>query len=188
MPPYPVLLCGGSAAEQRLGETLARYGSVLRMRRGALAQIGAGSPVFLLYEFDRIPKVTVNGGVLLLGSRLHPARIALPPGLVPVFDSGNAAAVRQLAHRQERGVACGCAPQDTLSLASLSDTQAVVSLQRELTTLDGVRVEPQDLTLRLAEPDKHAPPHALFELMALSAVLLLCGRLNGENSAILRGW
>lgn len=187
MGPYPVLLCGGNPAEQRLAAELARYGAVMRLQRGTLTQLGTGATAFLLYEFDRVPEAALHSGVLLLGSQLPAGRAALPPRLVPVFDSGNAAAVQLLAHRQRAGVACGCAPQDTLSLASLSDTQAVVSLQRELTTLDGARVEPRDLTIRLAEPGKNDAPRELFELMALSAVLLLCGRFSDENSANLRG-
>ena len=184
MAPYPILLCGGSPAERRLAPALAQYGTVLRLCRSGLTQLGTGAPVFLLYEFDRVPDASLHG-VLLLGRRLPAARAAIPPQLIPVFDSGNAAAVQLLAHHRRAGIACGCAAQDTLSLASLSDTQAVVSLQRELTTLDGARVEPRDLTIRFAQPEND-PPRELFELMALSAVLLLCGRFCDENSAILR--
>ena len=99
MGPYPVLLCGGNPAEQRLAAELARYGAVMRLQRGTLTQLGTGAAAFLLYEFDRVPEAALHSGVLLLGSQLPAGRTALPPRLVPVFDSGNAAAVQLLAHR-----------------------------------------------------------------------------------------
>ena len=181
MRPYTVLLCGGSPAEQRLAESLSRYGCVQRLRRGCISQSAGNSPDILLYEFDRIPEAVLPEGILLLGSRLSAERTALPPHLIPVFDSGNQTAARLLMQQQREGVSCGCAPQDTLSLASLSDTQAVVSLQRGLCTLDHQLLEPRDLTLQLSRP------YELFELMALCAVLLLSGRFSDESLYFSRG-
>ena len=104
-------------------------------------------------------------------------RFPLPEQLIPVFDSANTRAVHLLSRASRSGLSFGCAPQDTLSLASLSDSQAVVSLQRTLITLHGHVLEPRDLTVRLRGSCE------LFELMAVCAILLLCERIpDGQIS------
>lgn len=166
MPPYTICLCGCSRTEHRLAEVLSGCAKIERcsVRKAPPRNSSAD---FLLYESAVLPPACTAQGILILGSRLCNKPFLIPEQFIPVFDSANDRAVRLLTRSHRNGISCGCAPQNTLSLASLSDTQAVISLQRSLVTLSGRILEPRDLTVQLRRP------HELFELMAACAVLLL---------------
>ena len=168
-----VLLCGCSPAERRLAYILRTFGSTWYSPG---RQMDANTAL-TVRESVLFPRKCPDEGILVLGSHLQKKPFPLPEQLIPVFDSANTRAVHLLSRASRSGLSFGCAPQDTLSLASLSDSQAVVSLQRTLITLHGHVLEPRDLTVRLRGSCE------LFELMAVCAILLLCERIpDGQIS------
>ncbi len=70
---------------------------------------------------------------------------------------------------------CGTSVKDTLSVASLDYTNAVISLQRGLVTLSGELLEPHDIKVLLQSPI------GVFPLLACCAVLLLAGEPSADG-------
>lgn len=93
--------------------------------------------------------------------------------IVPRGASGGRAPCLLLAGGQEaepgqRAVRCGLGAGDQLSLSSIGRGCAMLSLQGELTTLSGARLEPQEIPLAL-----RGSPEPEAVLAAAGAMLLL---------------
>ena len=68
----------------------------------------------------------------------------------------------------EKSVRCGLSAGDELTLSSIGRDNALLSLQKDITTLSGTLLEPQEIPVELARP---AEPEAV--LAAAGAMLLL---------------
>ena len=97
---------------------------------------------------------------------------SLPPpedGSVAVIEHTDTAALSLLKDSGTPAVICGLSHTDTLSLSSVGEPSCVaVSLQRELTTLNGALCEAMEVSVHLSAPCSE------FGVMAACAVLLLC--------------
>ena len=147
-----VVLCGereDTGIRRVLVRALSRYGGV-QWYDGRRLQASRPAPEFFLYETTHLPKAEQVEGILIFKNLfyLHEKEKA-PVGFVPVLDAQNLAAASALRGTQAIGITCGASPRDTLSMASLRDDSAVVSLQRELRDLSGKIWEPHDRAIRL---------------------------------------
>lgn len=171
-----ILLCGkndDNAVGKLLLDVLANYGGIQFYDGERLIKAGKDNyPEFFLYESEKIPHTKLNGGVLLFKNsfRFEPEQ---PPKIssefIPVFESHNSHAAAALKGTGIVGVTCGTSQKDVLSIASLSDAGATVSLQRNVKILTGEVLEPLDITLQFKKP---VSP---FPLLAVCSVLLLSG-------------
>lgn len=173
-----VILCGCSAAERRIVNSLASYAAVQYFGENSIRRCGEGEKEIVVCSVPQLPRTENLPGVLVLGSELKKRRFPLRSLLFPVFDSGSKTAADLLSLNQGAAISCGTSPRDTLSLASISEQKAVISLQRSLYTLSGDLVEPRDITVRLCRDC------SVFEIMAFCAVILLCG-VSSEQELIL---
>jgi hypothetical protein len=108
-----------------------------------------------------------------------------------IFDGQNKKTIRFLEKLKVCGISCGTSEKDTLSLASISENLAVVSLQRKIVTLDRKVLEPHDFVVKFSlfkiknqytgrlHEDKLSLE--IYPLLALAGVLLLLGydSMNG---------
>ncbi len=120
-------------------------------------------------------------GTILAISDLLEGEPVLPTGAVPgipaVFSGQNQAAARFIGKSGLVPLDCGLSLRDTLTLSSLTEGSAMVSLQRPIVGLDGRMVEPVDLPLTLTrswEP---------FHLLCCAGVLLLAGGTPALDAA-----
>ena len=90
-------------------------------------------------------------------------------GIPAVFSSRCEKAAEQLKGAPVIPVACGTSSKDTLSVASLTEGSACVSLLRSLCTLTGEILEPKDISVALQRE------MGTYSLLAACAVCLLCG-------------
>lgn len=174
-----VLLCGKSddnSIGKVLLDALENYGGVQFYDGSNLIQKRKNSHVdsleFLLYDCEKIPKVNGNEGILLFKNSFHfksEQQSQNFSGFIPVFESHNTHAAAALKGTGIVGVTCGTSAKDILSIASLSDVDATVSLQRSVKILTGEVLEPLDISIRLKMP---VSP---FSLLAICSVLLLSG-------------
>ena len=165
-----IIFCGCGAQERRLCQALTQYGSVQYCGKEELwRQESTYGDCFCTYQFDELPQTKGINGIILLGSRLAEHNGTIAQGLTPVFDSSNRAAAQLLIHAGGAAVSCGTSPKDTFSLASINEERAVVSLQRNIFSLTGARIEPRDIPVILTGK------RGVFEIMAFCAILLLCG-------------
>jgi|GEM_PF-1935049 len=93
----------------------------------------------------------------------------LPSCYLPVLESGNTPAANMLAHTGGSAVLCGMSPRDTLSLSSTGFPHSMVSIQRDLRTVDNRILEPSEIPVTLSAPAPEYP------LLAACAALLLSG-------------
>lgn len=98
-----------------------------------------------------------------------PAVPGLPPGCPAIFSGQNQAAAQFASREGLAPLDCGLSLRDTLTLSSVTETSAMVSLQRPVIRLDGLTSEPGDLPLTLTRPWEP------FPLLCCAGALLLAG-------------
>lgn len=113
-----------------------------------------------------------EGTVVVLGDLLEQVP-ETPPGLLPgcpaILSGQNRAAAQFAGAAGLIPLDCGLSLRDTLTLSSLTESSAMVSLQRPIVRLDGGAVEPVDLPLALTRPWEP------FHLLCCAGALLLAG-------------
>ena len=67
---------------------------------------------------------------------------------------------------------CGMSPKDTLTLSSISDSSAVVSVQREIKDLNHQTIEPCEIKIN------YENRFSDYELLSACAVLLLADKIK----------
>lgn len=92
---------------------------------------------------------------------------ALPEGCPAVLSGQDPAAAAFAGERGLLPLDCGLSLRDTLTLSSLTENSAVVSLQRPVARLDGTLLEPVELPLALTRRWEPYP------LLCCAGVLLL---------------
>ena len=99
----------------------------------------------------------------------------LPKGIIAICDSQNKIALGILKKNGVAAVTCGNSSKNTVTIASITDNSAIISLQRTLYDIKGKKIEPADFKIKL--PPKFSP----FSVMAAVAVLLLCGKAKKSD-------
>ena len=98
-----------------------------------------------------------------------PAEDASPSAKYAVTLSCDGKVMRMLRNTGCTVVTCGTADDDTLSVSSVGEHKAAVSLQRRLVTLSGRKIEPCEIPIK----SKNISSLRIFE--AATALLLLAG-------------
>lgn len=175
-----IVLCGkqsDTALSQVLLKALCRHGRVQYFNGTHLKSIPGEAPgVFCIYDCERLPVINTPNTILVFKNSFTPSagKRELPYGISAVFSSRCEKAAEQLLGEPVIPVACGTSSKDTLSVASLTDGSACVSLLRSLCTLTDEILEPKDITVVLQNEI------GTYSLLAACAVCLLCG-IDSEN-------
>ncbi|MDU7339122.1 MAG: hypothetical protein E7L17_13530 [Clostridium sp.] len=175
-----IVLCGkqsDTALSQVLLKVLRRHGRVQYFNGTHLKNIpGIAQEVFCIYDCEKLPVIDTPNTILVFKNSFIPSteKSELPYGIPAVFSSRCEKAVEQLLGEPVIPVVCGTSSKDTLSVASLSDGSACVSLLRSLCTLTDEILEPKDITVVLQKEI------GTYSLLAACAVCLLCG-IESEN-------
>lgn len=152
-----------------LYSALSQNGGVQSFCRNELKS-SCGDPQFSLCHTSCVPHTRGVSGVLVFDDGFKSGgSFELSESLIPVLDSDNKKALSRLKDAGRVAVTCGTGSRDTLSIASISETRATVSLQRELIDIYGNRVEPRDIIVSFENRME------VYPLLAVSAALLLCG-------------
>lgn len=152
-----------------LYRALSQNGGVQSFCRNELKS-SCENPLFSLCHTSCIPHMHGISGVLVFdGGFKSGGSFELSQSLVPVLDSDNKKALSRLKDAGRVAITCGTGSRDTLSIASISETRATVSLQRELVDIYGNRVEPRDIIVTFENRME------VYPLLAVCATLLLCG-------------
>lgn len=131
---------------------------------------------FLLRECTSIPSMEKANGIFVFkNSFLAKEDPKFCGDFIPVLDAQNCKAAAILNGTGKIAITCGMSAKDTLSIASLDYTAAVVSLQRNITTVTSQMIEPHDFIVTLKDSA------GVYPLLAACAVLLLSGIPSGEG-------
>ena len=167
-----IILCGDqgdSSVSDALVSTLALYGGVRCFRHDRIFERGV-SAEFFLYECEKLPKIELKRGIILFKNSIRrQQQEKIPEDFLCILGTKNTNAAALLKDAGASAVTCGTSTTDTLSVAALDGSAAVLSLQRSIRTLAGEIVEPHDFSVKCSE---ERSPH---QLLSVSAVLLLSG-------------
>jgi hypothetical protein len=169
-----IFLCGkrsDNAVSDVLAGALRQYGMVQYFNGDVLKRYSEKTePEFCIYDCEELPKLELPSGILLFKNSFLPTKKPeIPMGFLTVFGSHNSRAASALKGTGLIAVACGTSAKDTLSVASLTDSSACVSLQRNVRTVTGEVLEPRDISIELC---RQLGP---YSLLATCAVFLLAG-------------
>lgn len=101
----------------------------------------------------------------------------LPAGTPALFSAQSGASARFVRREGLLPVDCGLSLRDTLTLSSVTESSAMISLQRPLERLDGGMVEPVEIPLTLTR--RWSP----FHLLCCGGALLLAGGAGALEQA-----
>lgn len=169
----PVIVLCSCRRDQSLYHILLRalsnYGGVQAMLGNTL-YTSCQDPHFTLFCTHSAPRADNTKGVLVFDENFKNAgSFPLSQSLIPVLESNNKKAVSRLKDTSHIAITCGTGLRDTLSIASLDDMRATISLQRELTSINGDAYEPHDFIAHLSQKTD------VYPLLAVCGTLLLCG-------------
>lgn len=129
------------------------------------------TPSFFLLDLQKMSKVnSPHKGCIIFKNSFNKFSASLfPAHFTPIFDTQNTEAPKVLSKTDKIVITCGTSAKDTLSLASLKEGTAVISLQRYIKTFNSKVIEPHDFTVRFSD---HID---VYPLLSTCAVLLLSG-------------
>ena len=130
---------------------------------------------FLLVEKETDLTVTGDRLFVVFGGRCG-GTLRVGGQITAIVESSNEEALSMLRPISQMTVSCSMSAHDTISIASITEESAVVSLLREMTDINGRVIEPHDMTLRLSRKTDG------YSLCAAYALLLLSGyEVTGED-------
>lgn len=112
---------------------------------------------------------TGRAAAVLFGGSGRFAGQTFPPGVTGICEDTDLEALALFRESNIPVISCGMNPKSTLALSSLSGSVLFASLQRTVTDLQGIPVEPGEFGIHLSAP------FSPFPVMAAAAVLLLNG-------------
>lgn len=173
-----VVLCGKGERELSgaVRRALAAYGATQCYDGAVLQGVSCGeAPAFLLYESVQVPEIISGNGILIFKDSFQSGSAAKTGAFLPILGAQNRAAAAALKNTGQVAITCGASPRDTISIASLGEESAVVSLQRNVQTLSGQLLEPHDFTVKLKRRT------GMFALLAACSALLLADLPSGNG-------
>jgi len=128
----------------KLCRTLSKYGGVLHLYGGDINEISVGSPYFLVYETEHLNSLQVENAVVIFNNsnNLDCPKIAPSCNISYIVNAQDSNALSKLLSLSIPAIVCGMSAKDSITISSIRETQAVISVQREITLLSGKKLEP----------------------------------------------
>lgn len=150
---------------------LANNGGVQYYSGGVLSAFTSETPRYNLYISDRPINIGIKNGIVVLHACMEgDIPITIPEGVACIVDSSNTLALSMLKNAGHIAYCCGTSPRDTFSISSLESESAVVSVLRQVESIQGDVIEPCEIPITFASA---IPP---FNLLACCAVLAISGQ------------
>ena len=174
-----IFLCGKSndnSISYALLSALQKYGGVQYCSSDRAVRLGNQKLKFLIYDCENLPNIELEKGIILFkNSFTFTKKSFIPNTFLCVLEMKNTHALKMLEGTGKVAITYGTSAKDTLSFAGLNDTNAIVSLQRNVITLDGKMLEPHDFTINLLSDSSPS------RILAVCAVLLLSGQDSSQG-------
>lgn len=153
----------------KLCRTLAKYGGVLHLCNGDINEISVGSPYFLVYETEHLNSLQIENTVVIFNNtnNLDCPKIPQSCNISCIVNSQDSSALSKLLSLSTPTIVCGMSAKDSITISSIGETQAVISIQREITLLSGKNLEPCEF--KVANIDKVDEE----DLLIMCAILIL---------------
>ncbi len=169
---YKIIIYGKSGSKLigiKLCNALARHGGVLYFCDGRVKEISVGNPNFVVYETDFLKSLNVNDCIIIFNSceSNHYPNIISSEHISCIVNSQNTSALSQLLNLSLPAIVYGMSSKDSITISSINDTEAVISVQRELTLQSGEKLEPSEFKIL------HIDGLDEDDIMTISSILIL---------------
>ena len=163
----PIIVLGDTG-DRRIVQTMENLlGERLWAAEGKRLSAGGPAPRYLAVCSQSLEEIAWPGAVLVLQGPPFPKRLNCR-GCVAVVSSLNQEGLRLAERWGLPAVSCGLGGKDTLTFSSNTGEEAVLCLQRPLTTISGLPLEPREIPIRLS-----GRMDAAVVLLTAAALLLL---------------
>ncbi len=160
-------LTGGYVTDE-INKVLSPYG-VLSVCGSKITSTGA-TPKFISVECNNRATLNIHEGIIVtIGKFTSDCYLNIIGNFKGVVFSTDKSALKMLKEKKITSITCGMAAEDTLILSSITDSAAIICLQRKITTLSGNIIEPAEYKVTLKNKITD------YALLAAAAILLLCG-------------
>lgn len=171
-----ILLCGDKTDKRftkRLCRVLKEYGGVLYVSENKIFETHVKTD-FLICDYEFLDFSNISGALLIFKPDLKNAkgRIYLHSDTVCIVGGENETALQLIKGSRTLALTCGMSLKDTVTLSSVAETGAVVSVQRELVCLGGEAVGPCEVKVTFTSR------YTDYETMVICAVLLITGKIK----------
>lgn len=134
----------------KLCRVLSDYGGVLYFSDLKAIRYGAHTDVsFVVCECDKMCEISIPNCIVIFKSKqTNSCHIKLCKSAISIVESCNKKAIHAIGGNQNPCVSCGMSSNDTVTLSSICDTDAIISIQRSITEISGNIIEPCDVTVK----------------------------------------
>lgn len=161
----------------KLCRVLSNYGGVLYFSDTKAIKYGDFKDIaFTIYECDNLHEIAIPDCIVIFKSKqTSTSPIKLSDTSMSVIENSNQKAIKAISGNNNPCISCGMSCNDSVTLSSISDTDATISIQRSITDIKGNLIEPCDITVKL----KHFCDG--FALLSTFCFLILSGEIEGYS-------
>ncbi len=149
----PVILYGknGNRIADEICGLLKEYG-IIRVGDRRI-KFAANSPKFLIIESKCTKEIDIPQGIIVIAGEIEAdTELRIKGDFRGVVFSSDKEALKLLKNTEVSVISCGMAEEDTLSLSSIKENAAVISINRKIKTLNGAFIDPQEHKVILKKP------------------------------------
>jgi len=127
---------------------------------------------FMVIDNMNINSVCAQKGIVVFKQDISGISnlLEIPNEFIAVTDPENTEAVIMLQKNGMQTITCGLSQKDTLTYSSIDAERAMISLQREIKTIDGETVYPMEIPIKLKSIHGDYPALASFAVLLLSGI------------------
>ena len=164
----------------KLCRVLSDYGGVLYFSDTKASRYGNyGNISFNIYECDNVNEIAIPDGIVIFKSKQSGnSAIKLSDTTIVIIESTNCSAISAINGNNNPCISCGMSNNDSVTLSSISDNSATISIQRSITDIKGNVIEPCDITVRLKQFCDG------FTLLSIFCLLVISGEINEHKIII----
>lgn len=168
-----VMLCGSEKESDMINvlqaTTNAAHAAALYITSKSVSLLppSALQPDLLIIDSSNIHDLHIEKGIVLFKRDVTGFDLDLPKNFIAVVESDNDKAIEILKKNGLQTVTCGLSQRDTLTFSSIDTERAVISLQREISSISGEIILPHELPVSLKSS------FSKYQILAAAAILLL---------------
>lgn len=172
-----VVLCGenGEKISDEICKMLSSNG-IIRICDNIVTQ-NCNTPQFCIIECKNPKELQLSEAVIVVvGTIMYKNNVTIKgKNIVGIVYSSDKAALQLFKDTNISVITCGMAEEDTISLSSIKDDSAIVSINRKIKSFKGKIIEPQEHKLNINAPLTD------YSLLVATALVLSSGESQLEN-------
>ncbi len=177
-----IIVCsssGKSILSNSIIKALCNYGEVLQIdNRSLICNKISDNYDFIVINSESVLETLNTKGIIIFDENFQSNTEIKLERFISIFDSSNKEVIKMLNGVSNKAVACGTSSKDTFSISSISRDSATISLQREITDINGDKHEPHEFKVVYNEEIE------AYTLLCICATLLVSGILSDNGYII----